>query len=401
MTRAKSSRNLAWAVLAACFLLGFFHRFAPATFADSVAASLGASSTTLGILFSWHFWVYTAAQIPAGMLVDRYGVRWTVFSGSIVTACGSYVLATADTALMASVGPALTGAGLSVVFVGIMKFNAMWFRPENYGLITGLTMLLATSGAILAGTPMALLLEHFEWRVLFALAAVAGLALSTCVALFVRDATNNKMRGEPAGSALGGLSKALSQKAMWPLLFATVGTNGTFYAFAGLWGVPVLTDSRGIEHSSAVWYVTAAMVVYCAGCLGIGVISDKVGCRKPFLFGTSVLAVIGWGGLTLLPWQAGWQALILYILVGAAASQVTVSFAALKESVPERVSATALAILNAGVFGASAALQPLFGVTLDSGFAWNTALGLMLLTSLVGLICASFIRETRPTPVRR
>lgn len=390
-----------FATLALCFLVGFFHRFAPATFADAISHSLGASEASLGAVFAWHFWVYTVAQIPAGMLVDRFGVRRCVFVGTLVTAAGSFVLAGAESLVSASLGPALTGAGLSVVFVGIIKFNATWFRPENYGLITGFTMLLATSGAVLAGSPMAHLLEHYSWRLLFALAAGIGVLLSLAVALIVRDRTpiNRTDGAEKRLSIWQGLITALRCREIWPLLLATVGTNGTFYAFAGLWGVPVLTETRNLPNTTAVLYTTTALIVYSLGCLGIGILSDRVGLRKPFLIATSAMALLGWSVLAMFPWQAGWQAFALYALVGAAAAQVTVSFAALKESVPAAVAATSLAILNAGVFAASAVLQPLFGLVVETSLAWNWAIALMTATSLVGLVAAFTAKETRCRPL--
>lgn len=390
-----------WSVLAGCFLLGFFHRFAPATSAEALSADLGADGATLGALAAWHFWMYTVAQIPAGMLVDRYGTRWCVAVGSLVTAAGSFALSSAQSVVVASVGPVLTGAGLSVVFVGIMKYNAAWFRPESYGLVTGVTMLLATCGAIIAGSPTAWLLERYSWREVFAVAAVAGVVLSVAVAVVVRNRPPHSSDAAAVsnGGARAGLRTALRRRELWPLLLATVGTNGTFYAFAGLWGVPLLTETRGLSNTVAAAYTTAALAVYGVGCLAIGVWSDRIGRRKPFLLATSGMAVAGWVGLAVLPWDSGWQGIGLYALVGAAASQVTVSFAALKESVPTHIAATALAVLNAGVFAASAALQPLFGLVVDSGSGWSWALALMVVVAVVGLVAVRYSRETWCSPL--
>ncbi|MEI7034417.1 MFS transporter [Streptomyces pratensis] len=400
MTR-RPRRIAGWSVLTGCFLLGFFHRFAPATFADALSVEFAAGEAELGALAAWHFWVYTAAQVPAGLLVDRYGARVCVATGSLVTAAGSLALSSAGGLAVASAGPVLTGAGLSVVFVGIMKYNAAWFRPESYGLVTGVTLLLGSCGAVIAGSPTAWLLERYDWRLLFAAAALTGLALSLAVALVVRDrpALGSAPRTRPRHTARSGLVVALRSRAMWPLLVATVGTNGTFYAFAGLWGVPLLTETRGLSNTVAAWYTTTALAVYGVGCLVIGLWSDRAGRRRPYLLATSGMAVAGWSGLALLPWEAGWQAMGLYVLVGAAASQVTISFAALKESVPGPVAATALALLNTGVFAASAVLQPLFGLVLDGGFGWRPALLLMAGGSAVGLLAALGARETGCRPL--
>lgn len=242
MPDSSRTRRLAgWAVLAGCFLLGFFHRFAPATFAGALSTSLDVTAAQLGALASWHFWTYTVAQIPAGLLVDRYGTRRCVALGSIMTTAGSFILAGAQNLVTASAGPILTGAGLSVVFVGIMKYNADWFRPESYGLVTGVTMLLATCGAVAAGSPTAWLLEHYHWRYLFVAAATVGLLLSLAVAIVVRNRPPQSPapRAVRSHGARSDLIRALRRRELWPLLLATAGTNGTFYAFSGLWGIPL------------------------------------------------------------------------------------------------------------------------------------------------------------------
>lgn len=140
-------------------------------------------------------------------------------------------------------------------------------------------MLLATCGAIIAGSPTAWLLERYSWREVFAVAAVAGVVLSVAVAAVVRNRPPHSLveAGVPSGGARAGLRTALRRRELWPLLLATVGTNGTFYAFAGLWGVPLLTETRGLSNTVAAAYTTAALAVYGVGCPAIGVWSDRVG----------------------------------------------------------------------------------------------------------------------------
>ncbi|WP_050515023.1 MFS transporter [Streptomyces rimosus] len=404
-------RFLRWSgytVLVACFLSGFFYRFAPATFAQSVSAALGASAAQLGVLAAWHFWVYTAAQIPAGLLVDRWGTRLCVTAGSLVTALGAGAQATAHSLFQASAGPVLTGLGLSVVFVGVMKNNAVWFSARHYGAVTGLTMLLANAGSVLAGSPSALLLHHMSWRTVYGSAAAISFLLAMSVLLFVRNGPGPQAELARAGagrteSAWHGVRDTLRNRKLWPVFWCTIGTNGTFYAFSGLWGVPVLTDGFHLSNAQATVYTTLALACYGIGSFVIGLVSDRLGRRKPLLVVSSFAALAGWLLLALAPWRPGWSGLALYLLVGLAASQVTVSFATLKELVPGKVAATALAVANTGVFGASAVIQPLFGWIVDlthhgpgpAGLhSYRIALLLPVVFGAVGLIGALRATET-------
>ena len=53
--------------------------------APRLAIDLGLSAAVMGIVFSAFSWSYAAAQIPGGMLLDRYGTRWCI---SELSACG-------------------------------------------------------------------------------------------------------------------------------------------------------------------------------------------------------------------------------------------------------------------------------------------------------------------------
>jgi len=59
----------------------------------SVALNLGPSD--LGWLFSAFSWTYVVAQIPAGLLVERFGVRPIIGSGLAISALCSLLMALA------------------------------------------------------------------------------------------------------------------------------------------------------------------------------------------------------------------------------------------------------------------------------------------------------------------
>ncbi|MDR6226733.1 hypothetical protein JOE21_002743 [Desmospora profundinema] len=133
-----------------------------------------------------------------------------------------------------------------------------------------------------------------------------------------------------------------------------------------------------------------------------------MGRRKPLLVTAGILSFAGWFGLAFLPWSPGWSGILLYLLVGVSAAQMVVGFAAVKEFVPLRITGSALALVNAGVFLAVAVIQPLFGVLLD--VAWDGTVvngvpvysledyrwGLLFscLISFTGFLACFWVRET-------
>jgi ACS family glucarate transporter-like MFS transporter len=56
-------------------LISYAHRSALSVAAPFISADLNLSKAEMGILLSSFFWVYAFMQMPAGWIVDRFGVR--------------------------------------------------------------------------------------------------------------------------------------------------------------------------------------------------------------------------------------------------------------------------------------------------------------------------------------
>jgi MFS family permease len=81
--------------------------------AAPLATEMGLGADDLGLLTSVYILTFAAAQIPIGILLDRYG-PWPVQSVLLmVAAVGSTLFAVSDHFLMLLVGRALMGLGVA------------------------------------------------------------------------------------------------------------------------------------------------------------------------------------------------------------------------------------------------------------------------------------------------
>src|SRR5581483_2136378 len=93
----QQSGRLRWRIgglLGVGVLINYFDRISLSVAAPELQQTFGLTATDLGILFSAFFWSYAVLQIPAGLLLDRFGVtrvgRWSSFLwvlASTLTAC--------------------------------------------------------------------------------------------------------------------------------------------------------------------------------------------------------------------------------------------------------------------------------------------------------------------------
>ena len=202
-----------YAILVVSYILVFFHRIAPAVVSADLMRAFGTTGAALGSLAAVYYYIYTAMQIPAGVLADTLGARISVTLGNVVSGIGSILFGMAATLWEASVGRALVGLGVSVVFVGLMKSNTLWFRDRDYGFISGLTLLLGNVGAIMAAGPLAGVLTIWSWRAVFVAFGVMALILAVLSWLGVRNTPEEA--GFPSIREMEGQTRHAGREQHW------------------------------------------------------------------------------------------------------------------------------------------------------------------------------------------
>lgn len=397
-----------WCLLVSIFISGFFFRFAPSTLSGSMQQELSLTATALGIVASMHFWVYTLMQVPAGIFTDSVGVRNGGLIGGSITSIGAFCFGFAPNLVVLLVGSALMGLGLSAVFVALMTYNATWFSSDRHSLVMGSTMLLAALGSVIAQSPTAHLLNWFSWRDIVLFFGGLTFLASACLVVFCRDAPKRRQEHSPKTKAtvhqlLQGNRRVLRSSQVWLLFLCVAATNGTLYAFLGLWAAPLLIDGFGLQPTQAAQYATVALIVYGVGSLFAGWAADRIGANKPVIVAAALISATVWGVMAFGEWSPGWGAMVLFVLLGLSGGQVSVIFSATKKAVALQNVGFATALVNMGAFLAAALVQSGFGIILDivsvaekgtgpSLQSYQFALILPLIISGLGVIASLFLR---------
>jgi len=396
-----AARRVVFGLALASFVLSFFHRTAPAAIAGELTRAFDISSTVLGTLAATYFYVYTVLQIPVGVLADTLGPRRILAAGSAIAAAGSLLFALAPVWEVAAVGRTLVGIGVSVAFISILKLSAVWFTPQRFATLAGVTMFAGNLGAVVAGAPLAWTVTLTSWRAVFvALAILSGL-LAVATWLRVRDRPE-ELGYAPVNAAapavgevpwLTAVMGVLANPATWPPFIVNLGVGGSFLAFAGLWAVPYLQQVHGMPRVLAAQHSSLLLLGVAFGSMAIGMISDRLGSRLGVMRAAVVLYTLSW-----LPWILHvqwpvWASLAWFLLMGLLIPGFTLSWTIAKEANPPQYSGIATSVVNTGIFLGAGILQPLVGWVLDLGkatgdtaAAWDRALFVLAGAALLALL---------------
>jgi len=178
--------------------------------AAPLATELGLGADDLGLLTSVYFLTFAAAQIPIGILLDRYGPRQVQSALLVIAAVGSALFAVSDHFWMLLVGRALIGLGVASAMTGGLKALVLWFPGDRVPLLNGLMVMLGALGAVTATLPADLLLDWIGWRELFGLLAGLTVASAAAVYLIVPEATP-----VASGAVSVGLRKVYADPRFW------------------------------------------------------------------------------------------------------------------------------------------------------------------------------------------
>lgn len=410
---------LMWGCGAMLYLMGFFHRVAPAVMTEALMRDFNINAAALGNLSAFYFYSYVAMQIPTGIIADLWGPRRLLALGALVAGAGAVIFAMSHSFLWAGLGRLLIGGSVAVAWVGLLKLAANWFPAAMFALVSGMGLFCGIIGAVAAGTPLHLLALRFGWRGVILASALATLAAAAAIWAFVRDTPGEKgyrdyltEADRPSVGSLAAIFKGLKEIFLYPntLLLCCIpgAVVGGLLTFSGLWGVPFLTTHYSLSTKHAAWLTSTLLVAWAVGGPVFGWWSDRVGRRKPLYIIGCAVTLAGWVAIVYLPGLPLWELTALLVVTGFASGCMIVSFAFAKESVPLRLAGTVSGVVNMGVMMGPMLLQPAVGWVLDRKWtgavaagvrryglaAYQSGFSMMIAWLAAALVLLMFTRET-------
>lgn len=361
---AAAARWRVLAVFSLGFLVSYVFRGVNLGFAPYLTRELGLNAGDLGLLTSFYFLGFACAQLPAGILLDRYGPRRTEAVMLLAGVAGSLVFALAPGMAGLAAGRLLIGVGVSVCLGAAIQALSMWFPLSRMPLLNGVVMAIGGLGAVLVGTPLSWLLSLTDWRTVSAGLAAVSLAMAVLLWFGVPD--KPRAGKESLREQLRGTRQILASERFWRVVPLTLLNQGVFLAVQTLWVGAFLRDVPGFDAATSAGLVSVIGFAMMAGCVGSGWAA-----RHLERIGVSLYAFAG-AGMTgfivvqvLVMAQVPLPPALLWAAYGVFGSSGILTYAVLARSFPDALIGRATTALTLTVFLATFACQVGVGFVLD------------------------------------
>lgn len=360
---------------AAGYLLSYVFRTVNAVVGPRLAAELQIDIAALGVLTSAYFAGFVLLQIPAGVLLDRYGPRRVQAVLLLFAAVGAILFSQATTLTGLTLGRGLIGVGVATCLMAGFKANTLFWPAERLGTANGVLMAFAGVGGAVGTLPITWLADIAGWRGVFQVLAGCTLLLAVIVWRVVPD--RRPSQAADLREALDGVRRIFAAPVFWSVVPLSAVTQSVFQAYHTLWTAPWLVDVAGFAPSDVPGAMLLVLLGIIPGYLLSGAITDAVGRRrmdKGKLFAAYTGAFIALQLLLALGINRGAVALwVLYVVLGTGS---VIAYVILTPLFPKELSGRLNTAINLVVFLVAFVIQASIGhalIWVEQGFALTRA----------------------------
>ena len=378
-----------WLVAAGFFFYAWILRVAPSITVEPLMRDFAVGGAIVGNLSAVYFWAYAALQIPCGLATDRWGPRRVLTISILAAGLGSAAMGLAPTIELAYAGRALIGFGAAFAFVGSMVIAAQWFPARRFAFFSGAALAVGLVGGVVGQGPLAAAVAALGWRDY--MIALSGWALIHALLawLLIRDRPAAAERDGADGAASARppaepMRRSLSRVLRQPQNFLIAGfaflMSVPILAFGGLWGVPYTAARFGVDTTAAGFAMAMMLLGVACGGPVWGLLSDRMGRRKPVLLAGGLLALAAIVAAVYLPGLPFAAFQVCVFLSGFGGSAMATAYALGREQNDPRSAATALGLINMCTVMSGAVSQPVVGLLLDLSWRGETVNGARVYT---------------------
>ncbi|MFA7404338.1 MAG: MFS transporter [Pelobacteraceae bacterium] len=362
-------RWIIFATLALMYIMAYFYRVSLAVVAGDLSRELHLTPEQLGTLSGVLFYIYAAAQLPLGPMIDRLGSRVVISGCGVLTTLGGILFSQADTLASAMVARMLIGVGTASVLMATFTLFSHWFTKQEFGRVSGFMVALGNLGNVVGTAPLALAVGAYGWRNSFLIAGIVQGIVTLLVFTMVQDKPGSsqpriKTEAHPKTGMMAAWSEIFGTRDFWLLGAMSFAWYGNYLALQALWGGPYLMEVLHLSRGATGSMLMFTSFGFIVGSSFVDTVARRVfhSYKKTLLAGQFALlllmtAFLGWAEIIPQPLLAG-----VFFIIGLVVSSGVMIYPIIRSMFRVEIVGTALTSLNFYVLMGAAVTQQVMGI---------------------------------------
>lgn len=362
------------------FFLGWVFMYADRTILSPVQGVIrdefALTNAEVGLISSVFFIVYTAVQIPSGLLGDKWGRTKLICAGFLIFGCATALTGLVSTFAVLLAVRVLAGFGEGFYYgpqyavssdSTPKQYRTMSFAIINSGQAAGISLGLIGSSFV-----------SFElglgWRTTFLLFAVPTILVGIAIYLFVKEgihAHRSETVELPHKSVLGPVKEILSNRTLATIFLISFCNVYGFFVMV-TWLPVYLADVRAIPLSETGMFSSLVAWTSIPMALIFARISDRFHARKPLLMVLIPLTIVSiFTLINTQSWTVMIASLVAYGFVGKLACDPLL-LALIADHAPKDKMSTVYGLYNCIAMVGAIAAPYVTGWLKDTAGTWNS-----------------------------
>ncbi len=395
-----------WLIAAVFYALDYLQHTIPSVLIKPVADSIHGNYVDIATIMSVYFPVYAISQIPAGYLIDRYGLKFSLSAACFTVSLGLLLmLVPSVTAIL--LGRILIAMGSAFAFIGTLKTISLWLPAKYFPFLVGLTQTLGVIGGLIGQIFINYLITLLGWQKASLSVVIFGMIWSIIILALLKNKKNTASPQQSQQNQIQSIrfSHIIKDKNIWFLaIYAAIMVGVVMGTFAELYDVVLLQQSFPISSQQATHITIFIFIGVGIGAPLHGIIANYFSSQRTWVI---ICALMTLCIFTLMPLSLLWSfntttLIVLYFLLGFFVSSMMLVFALAKCCYPNHIHGTIFAFVNM-IIGLAGFLFPALFAELEKLTAKNITLDnelllplfLLILPLLMSTVLTFFIRKDR------
>lgn len=416
-----------WGTAVTLYAIAIVNRSSLSALGPAAQEHFDIDASTLAAFPVIQLLVYALAQIPVGMLLDRYGSSVLILSGAVLMLVGQVTMAIVSNVELAILARVFVGAGDACTFTAVMRMLPEWFKPRHLPTLGQITGLIGQIGQLISVTPLAFTVATLGWMGGFLGVAAVGLLLTIIGFVVLRDAPGRPTALERITGRVGKITRQSAHLSDAPVTSVTMsppstsmiptvggksakGPNGSknpkrpkrprldgsepfiarirrlisipgvrlaywvhfvtpfsASAFLLLWGTPFLIGGLGMSPAAASGMLSLTVVSSMVMGVVLGPISSRfIERRVELVIAVTCLIMGTWIAVILWPGMPpGWLIVTLIVVIAIGGPTSMISFEIARSHTPRSFAGFGTGFVNTGGFTAALITVMFVGILLD------------------------------------